>query len=202
MESSHRFAVLILAAGASRRMGRNKALLPWGRTTVLEHLQDLWSRAGATQLAVVFDPRQSAMVEELNRLQIAQGIPNPNADEGMMASLRAAADWSGWDSNLDFVIVALVDQPQIPLSVVSDLVDLAASHPGSVTQPRSSNRRGHPIAIPWSAFSSIADSTSQNLREHLHQIDLPRHYLEVSDPADLEDIDTPEDYQRLRARKD
>ena len=45
--------VVVLAAGASSRMGRPKLLLPWGDTTVIGHLIANWQTVGARQITVV-----------------------------------------------------------------------------------------------------------------------------------------------------
>src|SRR6266705_747393 len=62
------FAVVILAAGASSRMGQPKMLLPWGKTSVLGHLILQWRNAGAEQIAVVLAPENRRLQRELDRL--------------------------------------------------------------------------------------------------------------------------------------
>ena len=59
------FGVVILAAGASTRMGRCKFLLPWGEKTILTHLFDQWRSAGAAQIAPVIDPSNQLLRKAL-----------------------------------------------------------------------------------------------------------------------------------------
>src|SRR5829696_1203279 len=93
-----RFAVVILAAGASSRMGRPKLLLPWGETTVLGHLIAQWQQAGAQQITVVCASGDEGIHKELDRIGFARErrIINPDASRGMFSSVQTAAHWRGW----------------------------------------------------------------------------------------------------------
>src|SRR3989442_11142538 len=62
------FGVIILAAGASSRMGQPKLLLPWGNTSILGHLIAQWRGVGAEQIAVVTAARAEGIDQELRRL--------------------------------------------------------------------------------------------------------------------------------------
>jgi molybdenum cofactor cytidylyltransferase len=143
------FGVVILAAGASRRMGSPKALLPWQGRTILEHLVETWKEAGARQVAVVFDPENGAIAMELDRLNISDRIPNPNAADGMMSSAKAAGAWPGWDDGLMHVAISLIDQPQIPLELMKRLAVFSNQRPLSICQPEQAGKRGHPVFFPW-----------------------------------------------------
>src|SRR2546422_6571233 len=92
------FGALILAAGASSRMGRAKMLLPWGKTTVLGHLIVQWQDVGARQIAVVVASADKALEAELMRLRFPESdrIRNPAPERGMFSSIQCAALWGGW----------------------------------------------------------------------------------------------------------
>jgi len=92
------FAVVILAAGASSRMGRPKMLLPWGETTVLGCLVAQWQQTGARQITVVVAANDSGITNELDRIGFPreQRITNPDPARGMFSSIQAAARWHGW----------------------------------------------------------------------------------------------------------
>ena len=62
------FGVVILAAGASSRMGKPKLLLPWGGTSVLGHLIGQWQALRAGQIAAVWAIGDLAVNAELDRL--------------------------------------------------------------------------------------------------------------------------------------
>src|SRR4030095_6978355 len=91
-------AVVVLAAGASSRMGRSKLLLPWGSASVLGHLVGQWRSLGARQVAVVCAADTPSLDVELDRLEIVatDRIPNPHPGDGMFSSVQCAARWGGW----------------------------------------------------------------------------------------------------------
>jgi len=62
-------AVVLLAAGASARMGCPKLLLAWRQSTVLEHLLAQWRSIGPAQMAIVIARDNGAVQAELDRLE-------------------------------------------------------------------------------------------------------------------------------------
>src|SRR5208283_2314529 len=91
-------AVIILAAGSSRRMGSPKLLLPWGATTVLGHLIRQWRKLKVGQIGVVCAAQAGEIQTELNRLKFPETnrIINPQPELGMFGSVKCAAAWPGW----------------------------------------------------------------------------------------------------------
>ncbi|HEY5894112.1 MAG TPA: nucleotidyltransferase family protein [Chthoniobacterales bacterium] len=192
---------IILSAGASRRMGSPKALLPWGKSTVLQHLSDLWTSAGATQIAVVLDPANSAIAAELDRLAVSDRIPNPHAtDGGMMSSLRAAAKWPNWNASIRRFAVALVDQPHISRGTLISLNRFSHENPKKICQPQFGNRRGHPVFLPKEIFVSLAATTEPDFRAFIRRHASLRAFLPCADEAVISDMDTPEDYRKAVER--
>src|SRR6185369_245461 len=85
--------VVILAAGASLRMGQPKMLLPWGETSILGHLLAQWQSLLPEQIAVVCAREDQAIVNELDQLGFphANRIGNPSPEHGMFRSIQCAA---------------------------------------------------------------------------------------------------------------
>ena len=138
--------VVLLAAGASRRMGQPKLLLPWGATSVLGHLVQLWRALGAAQIAVVRPPRTGALELELDRLGFpaANRISNPAPDRGMFSSIQCAAGWPGWQARLTHWAIVLGDQPHVRQETLQQLLDFSAAHPAQVCQPARLGHGRHP----------------------------------------------------------
>src|SRR5450631_2209352 len=100
--------VAILAAGESRRMGRPKLCLPWGKTTILGHILHRWREAGAEKIVVVHGPGETPVTLELDRLGIPpdQRIATLAPERGMMGSVVTAAHLALRDASLTHLVIA------------------------------------------------------------------------------------------------
>jgi molybdenum cofactor cytidylyltransferase len=188
--------VVILGAGRSRRMGRPKLLLPWGRTSVLGHLLWQWRGLGATQVAVVHNPRDAVMRAELARLGVAEEatIPNPDPERGMFSSIQCASGWAGWAPGLTHWAIALGDQPHLRLETLRGLMTFASGREHQICQPAFQGRRCHPVVLPRSLFSELKASTATDLRAFLAGRSVA--LCELDDPGLTLDLDRPEDYEK------
>lgn len=190
--------VLILAAGASSRMGRPKLLLPWGGTTILGSLLAAWRALGARQIAVVRAAGNDALSAELDRLgfHASQVILNPAPERGMFSSIQCAARWTGWEPGLTHFPIVLGDQPHVSKTTLRSLLDFAAAHPANICQPARGGRGRHPVVLPATAFSRLAGTKAENLRQFRNEAHEGLALWE-SDDAGLDlDLDQPADYER------
>ncbi len=190
------FGVVILAAGASSRMGRPKLLLPWGTTSILGYLIEQWQRLGARQIAVVHAGGDSAIHRELDRLRTSadERVANPAPDRGMFSSIQCAAAWHGWNSELTHLAIALGDQPHLRDGTLRELVDFAAANPEKVCQPSRQGRRRHPVLLPRPVFERLKTCVATDLKQFLLGETVATH--ELDDPALEFDIDVPADYEK------
>lgn len=189
-------AAVILAAGASSRMGRPKLLLPWGDTSVLGHLIHQWTELGAGQIAVVVAAGDQTIQRELDRLGFApeHRIPNPQPERGMFSSIQCAARWTGWHASPTHWAIILGDQPHLKLETLRALIRFAAAHAGKVCQPAQGGRARHPVLLPTAAFEGLKASRAENLKQFLQEAPCERALCAVDDPGLGLDIDRPEDY--------
>ena len=192
------FGVVILAAGASTRMGRCKLLLPWGQNTILTHLLDQWRSIGVAQIAPVIDPSNQVLREALTDAGFSSSdwIENLSPQLGMFSSLQEASRWTGWLSTLTHSIISLGDQPHIQISTLRLLLDFARKNPTCICQPACHGRAAHPIILPASNFRELAQCDSPNLRAYVRTCETFRLRLPVEDPGVSADLNTPEDYAR------
>lgn len=195
MKFEFRLGTVILAAGASTRMGCPKMLLPWGTTSVIGHVIALWkTELQAAQVAVVTSPSPSPVAEELDRLAFppSDRIVNPHPERGMFSSIQTAAAWPGWLSDITHFALILGDQPQITATTLEALLRSARERP-TIYQPSRNHRPKHPIIFPAGEFRDIAESKCETLREHLEQ---KERILVEMDESSLEvDLDCPADYE-------
>ncbi len=155
-----RLGIIILAAGASRRMGRPKLLLPWGKTSVLGHLLQQSGALNAQQIAVVCAAEASALLQELERLNFPQEnrILNATPERGMFSSIQCAANWTGWHAEITHWLILLGDQPHLRLETLEALVDLGRRNQEKICQPMRGQRRKHPVLMPRRAFQQLRDT--------------------------------------------
>jgi CTP:molybdopterin cytidylyltransferase MocA len=195
-----KFAVVILGAGASSRMGRPKLLLPWRGTTVIGHLISQWRELGTAQIAVVQRPDDSALAADLNRLHFPQAdrIANPQPERGMFSSIVCAANWRGWRPEISSWAVVLGDQPHLRLETLRQLLEFSAQNPDVICQPQFGGHARHPIVLPRQAFDALKHSRVDNLKDFLKITVVPRAQCVINDPGLSLDLDTPADYKRLQ----
>ena len=198
MRASVSPGVVILAAGASSRMGKPKLLLPWGGTSVLGHLIQQWQAVCARQIGVVLAPDHKAVAAELDRLgfPITNRIFNPTPERGMFSSIQCAAQWPGWDSRLTHWVIVLGDQPHLQLETLRTLLEFSASHSESVCQPGRNQRARHPVLLPCRMFERLKESRAETLKQFLQDTGAERKLCELDDAGLDFDIDLLADYER------
>jgi len=187
---------IVLAAGESRRMGRPKMLLPWGRSTMLETVvRTLLSGPFATVVVVLGHRaeehgRALAPLAEEPRVRLAV---NPRYPEGMLTSLQCGVRAAGAGT----VLVALGDQPLITAETV---VRVLAAHGTGLTVPTFRGRRGHPVCIDERLVQPLlALRPEQGLRGLFRRHPGAVTLVEAPGEEILVDLDTPEAYRRAVA---
>jgi len=192
------FGVVILAAGASSRMGKPKLLLPWGGTSVLGHLLGQWLALGAGQIATVSAAGDQAVSAELDRLDFpaVNRVVNPTPARGMFSSVQCAARWAGWNADLTHWTIVLGDQPHLRRETLRALLNFAGAHSIEVSQPSRRGRPRHPVVVPKTIFSELKDSRADTLKEFLQSLPPGPALCEMDDPGLDFDLDTPADYEQ------
>ena len=195
--SSIQLGVVLLAAGASTRMGRPKLLLPWGDTSVLGHLVAQWRRLGAEQIVVVCRRDDEALHRALDQLEIpvTNRVINPSPECGMFSSIVSAARWTGWKAELSHWAVAIGDQPLVALQTLQGLLEFVCDRPNQICQPSRGGRGRHPVFFPAAEFGQLATATEQHLKEFLENRRTIRTFCESDDPGLDLDLDEPADYE-------
>jgi molybdenum cofactor cytidylyltransferase len=190
-------AAVVMAAGCSSRMGQPKMVLPWGDTTVIGRVVWVLSQVGIQPIVVVTGDARS-QVETALSASGAQLVFNPYfARQEMLVSLKIGLGVLGED--VEAALVVLGDQPQIELDVVLSILERYRSRRAALVVPSFHMHRGHPWLVErrlWRAIFDLdpASTLRDLLNRHADQID----YLNVETPSVLQDLDTPEDYQRQR----
>jgi molybdenum cofactor cytidylyltransferase len=184
---------IILAAGASKRMGRPKMLLPYRAGTVLSSAVAPHLEAGVGRVIVVLGDRAEKVRSATGLLADPRLITVVNLDwaEGMASSIRRGLEECG---EANAVLLALGDQPDVDAARVKAL--LSAWAPGvPLVVPVHGDRASHPVLFARTLFDEL-----RALRGDVGARDVVRrHWAEaarVSMPP-LADVDTEEDYRAL-----
>lgn len=189
---------VILAAGASSRMGRPKALLPHpasGRSFV-RHLVEVFRAAGADEIIVVGRSEDPSLEVETTDSG-ARFEANPDPSRGQLSSLLVGVDRA---ESLDAsgILSTPVDMPGISRSAVAAVI--AAGRQGSypLVRPTYRGRGGHPVYFSRTLFDELRRTDPTLGARAVVRADPARVLdLEVGDPGILVDVDTADDYSRL-----
>jgi len=194
-------AGLILAGGASTRMGAPKPIMPWRDKTFLQAVIDKMEAAGVEPVVAVLGAHFREANEHCRSLG-ATPIFHPKWALGQFSSLQTGIGEalkllsSGKidEEKKGGIMVALVDQPHIASQVFREVGEIYKSFPGKLIIPTFQERRGHPYVIPQDLFSSVlAMPSSAITRDFLSAHQSLQMLLPVADSGILFDIDTPED---------
>lgn len=191
---------IILAAGASSRMGRAKAALPFGQTgeTVLSRIVSTLLAGGVPSVVVVAGAHIDAVRHAMPRHEPrARVIEHPGWEQGQLSSLLAGLDAID-QPQLEGALVTPVDVPLVTPFTVAAVVSAWRRTRAPIARPADGARHGHPVIFDCSVFDELraadpnigAKAVFATYRDRVLNV-------EVKDAGAFEDIDTPADYERL-----
>jgi len=201
MSRSPALAGVILAAGSSSRMGRDKALLPWhGRTLLEGHINLLQAE---TDLVIVVVGENAEALKPVVWGNAASLAINPHPELGQFSSLRVGME-AVLNYGRDAAVIALVDRPPVSVETLRLLKsefakgveeDMWAVVPEIVTEH--GDEHGHPIIIGREMIEAFlrAPATS-NARDVRHAHEERTRFIPVTDAAAATNWNTPEEYSK------
>ena len=185
-------AAILLAAGRSSRMGAFKPLLPFGNKSVIECCIDYLREGGVEEIVVVLGHRAGDIRQQVSGVEFAV---NPDPDSPMGASIAAGV--RELPETAGATLIALVDHPAVPPTVVSTLLESWKSGARLVI-PTWQGRGGHPVLVDLSFKAELLNlPESGGLRAlfDAHRNDVTR--VPVASPFIARDMDTWDDYTSL-----
>ena len=195
-------AGIILAAGESSRMGRDKALLPFRDTTFLNNiLSGFLPRLDPVivvlgcHAATIRESIDTGPFEETGR-KWPRVVVNADYRRGMLSSLRTGI--AALPATVEAAMFTLVDHPDVAMETLDKLLAVYRETGPRLVIPRMRGWRGHPVIAARAVLDEITGLPAEGspkdvIRAHREET----VFVEVEDAGILRDVDTPGDYERL-----
>ena len=190
---------IVLAAGASSRMGQAKAALPFGQTgeTLVSRVVRTLLRGGVPDVTVVAGAHIDAVLIAMpSHEPRARVIEHVGWQQGQLSSLQAGL--AAIDGPLlEAVLVTLVDVPLVQPSTVAAVIAEWRRTRAAIVRPADGDRHGHPVIFDRSVFADLrAADVSAGAKSVFatHRV----INVQVEDPGAFTDLDTPGEYEEVR----
>jgi molybdenum cofactor cytidylyltransferase len=202
IRKASRVGAVVLAAGSSSRMGEPKQLLQLADGTLLERALENLQAATVDEIVLVLGFSAETIRHRIANLPIRnlRILVNPDYSEGIASSLRVGlAVMDENVENIDATFVVLSDQPFIRAETFNKIIDQYRRSEAHIVVPMFRGIRGNPVLLDRSVFHEVmalqGDMGCRAIfNNHLSWI----VKADVDDIGVLLDIDSKEDYERLR----
>lgn len=197
MAKKNKIYAILLSAGLSGRMKKFKPLLMYKGNSFVQNIVLKLNKV-CDEIIIVTGYKSKEVEENVKQLNLHPKINfvfNSDYEKGMFTSLktglRKAAD-------VEWILYQFVDQPGLPLKFYSEFLEQIDEDHNWI-QPAIQNRRGHPILIKKELFELVLKTPDDfSLREISNGPLVKKKYWECEFDEIFQDVDTEEDYLKLR----
>lgn len=186
-------SAVVLAGGASKRMGKANKLLAEVDGTPLVHRAVETAILSDTAEVIVVTGHEADLVRQALSGFDVRFVHNPDYPEGLGTSLRVGI--GAVSENLAGAVILLGDMPRVTPEIVNALIDrFHAGGDRAICRPTFDGRPGNPVLWPREFFPDILDIRGDTgARQLLARYGDRVSAVEVKDAGIHFDIDTPED---------
>lgn len=194
--NSSTIGLMILAAGASTRMGTPKQLLAYRGCTLIRHMAEVAMASVCQPIAVVLGANAERIKPEVSQLPV-QIVQNQRWEEGMSSSIRVGLKaLLTMNPNLEAVVILLCDQPFVSSQTLNQLVEAYRLTGKPIIASEYGGTFGVPALFNCTLFSELmalksTEGAKQLIKRNIHEV------FKVPFPEGAIDIDTPKDYEQL-----
>ncbi|MDE0331378.1 MAG: nucleotidyltransferase family protein [Nitrospinae bacterium] len=201
MADARHVTAILLAAGLSKRLGRNKLLLPLGGETVVRKTAKAVCESAVSQVILVTGHEEALVKQAVEGLDV-RIAHNPRYAGGQSTSMIAGIEAASEDA--EAYLFVLGDQPLLTPEIVDRLIArYEESRPDAlVAAPVFQKKRGNPTLFAASLKDELlqtsGDAGGRNIIQRL-KTESPEKivFLELPNDDIFLDIDTEEDYERM-----
>jgi molybdenum cofactor cytidylyltransferase len=186
---------LVLGAGASQRFGPPKQLLPYRGTTMLGWVVDQARRAASLDEVVVVLGRAADQLRDQVDFGTARVVENPVFGEGCSSSYRAGIGALNPESAA--IMIILGDLPGVTPEIINCLADEWREQQAPIALCSYQGRKGHPMIFAHSIFPQLIDLHGDKAAWKLVDANAALVQEVQFDVPYPDDINTPEDFERL-----
>ena len=184
---------IVLAAGASTRMKKQKMLLPFNGKTIIESVISNAIPALDKNIIVILGANRDKISKEISNLQVNL-VENQHHADGMLSSVICGIN--ALPVKTGAFLVYLGDQPQITSDVTFKVIDAYKDSGKGIVIPVFKHKRGHPVLIDNKYKSEIQKlDPEKGLRHLMEKFSNDIYEIECGRSEILRDIDTPQDYR-------
>jgi len=180
---------VILAAGRSFRMGRDKALIPVEETTWVGRLSKLFLK-WLDPVVVVVGHHAEDVAEAAGEGTMV--VRNREYDRGMLSSLQTGL--RAVPADADGALFTLVDHPHLQPESLAAVIEAFQRERPPMVIPRFNGERGHPVAVRRDVIDQLLSLRPESSPKEVVRSHYPEaRFLDLDDPAVTEDLDLPSD---------
>lgn len=196
------FCGVILAAGDSTRMGRDKALLPWPPDAAAGHTflsAAIRSFMPVNDMVLVVAGKNEDSIAPVVYANAASLVRNPEPERGQFSSLQVGLQ-EVLNRGRDAAMITLVDRPPVNADTLQFLRDGFENSPDGIWSvvPEYESKHGHPFLIGREMIEAFLQAPpTATARDIEHQHGEHIRYMPVGDSAVILNVDTPEQYAAL-----
>lgn len=183
-------SAIILAAGYSRRMGKNKLLLEYRGKSLIQGTIDTILQCGFSEIILVGREEEVIEIGNNNGLVV---IKNQNADKGISESIKLGVVHA---KETDGYMFFTADQPFLDINIIKGLIREFIEDTSYIIVPKCDVRRGNPVIFPPSFKEDFLKLQGDVGGKTIINKNLDRvKFIEISDSWSLFDVDTHENYE-------
>lgn len=188
-------AILILAAGESKRMGEPKQLLPYNNSTLLLHAIEQANGIKYADVFIVIGAHFADVFKSI-RGQRATILKNNNWEEGMGSSISKGVELIKKKNNYNRVLVTLADTPLVTKEHYEELISLSDETGKRIILTNYEEISGVPAIFDKSLFNELTIlSDNEGAKPVVEKY--KKEVLKMTSKIPFFDVDTKEAYQKL-----